>query len=340
MISSKLFEFRRSRDFGESFSGLFEFIRINFKNLSKSLFYIVGPFALILGIVYSFLIEDLTYYIQIIASGSIDYLANIESLVFKSLFLVLAYCVTSALILGVICEYILLSLDSTGKTEQITVLTLLERIKENFWRHIGNFFVLNFSILLILVPFALLFGFVSLLGLDATINFLLLLSLSLATVFFSVYTFCALTLFPIMRTVEDIEVIDGIKRCFYLIKDIFWQTLGFYIVVGIIQVIIAYVFEIPHLILVVINELGLISHSSDALNGYAENGLGFKIALIVTDTIAFTSSVLLSSLSLTAYSMQYFNLVEQKEGVGMMSKLELLGSHEPPSENTDTDGEY
>lgn len=340
MTSSKQFEFRRSRDFGESFSGLFEFIRYNFKNLSKSLIYIAGPFTLILGIVYSFLIDDLTSSFQIIASGNIDYLENTQSIAFKSFFLIFAYCVSSTLILGIVCEYILFTLNSSNKTEQFTVVMLLEKIKENFWRHIGSFLVLNFSILLILIPFALLFWFISLLELDATINFLLLVSLSLTTIYFSVYTFCSLTLFPIMRTVEEIEVIDGIKRCFYLIKDMFWQTFGFYMVVGIIQATITYVFEIPDLILLVINELGLTSHSSETVFGYAENGLGFSIALIAAHTISFTSSILLASLSLAANSLQYFNLVEQKEGVGMMSKLELIGSPVSHSENADTDDEY
>ncbi|MBI3258479.1 MAG: hypothetical protein HYZ54_03210 [Ignavibacteriae bacterium] len=340
MRPSEQFDFRRSRDFGESFSGLFEFLRISFKNLYKPLLFLAGPLVLILGIIYAFLVEDFTATFQTLVSGNMDYLDNIQSIGLKGIVFITGYCVTGAIILGIICEYIRLYLEAPEETEQVTVLILWEKIKENFWRHIGNFLVLNFSVFLVIVPFVLLFGLVMIMQLDALINILVLLLLFSAFIYACIYTFSALSLFPIMRTVEDIAVIDGVKRCFYLIKNCLWATFGFYIIIGIIQAIIGFTFEIPHLVLEVLAEMSVIPQNSDTVNGFGEYGIGFKIAFIGTQVISFASGLLFNSLSITAYSMQYFNLVEQKEGIGMMEKLEHLGLPETPAQEQDEVEEY
>ena len=119
MAASQPFEFRRSRDFGESFSALFEFLRLNWKNLSKSLVLIASPLILILGVGGGFLVSEIFSLIQKTSFGASTFTENIALIVIEVFVLGIIYFLTGAAVLAITCEYIHLSIH--GETEQFDV---------------------------------------------------------------------------------------------------------------------------------------------------------------------------------------------------------------------------
>ncbi len=342
MATSQPFEFRRSRDFGESFSALFEFLRRNWKNLLQSLIFIAGPLILIMGVGGGFLISEIFSVLQQTSFGSPDFLVKISEVVMKGFILWIVYFLTGASVLAITCEYIQLSVDGIG--EQFTVSLLWSKITSHFWRHVANFIAINSVGLVMLLPFAIIIGVLGGAGLGGmelvVIFYLLMFFVGLPL---SIYITIVLSLFPMMRMSENIGVFAGIKRCFFLIKNNFWATVGYYIIVGLIQGVVGMIFTIPFYIMYFIAIITVIPQSGQMQDGtalFSNFGTGFQIAFTIAGVIAVGGSLLLNSIMTSAHALQYFNLVERKEGVGMMAKLEQLGTPESPTDEQENREEY
>lgn len=342
MATLQPFEFRRSRDFGESFSALFEFLRQNWKNLSMSLIFIAGPLILIMGVGGGFLVSEVFSVLQQTSFASPDFAVKISEVVLKGFVLGVVYFLTGASVLAVTCEFIQFSLD--GMTEKFDVSILWAKIRSHFWRHIANFITINCFGFVIFLPFMLIIGVLAGTGLGGVelviVFYLLLLFVGLPL---GLYIGTVLSLFPMMRTNENIGVLAGIKRCFFLIKNNFWATLGYYIVVGLIQGVVGMIFMIPFYIMyfiaiiTIIPQSGQMEDGTTLLNNF---GTGFQVAFTVAGVIAVGGGLLLNCITITAQALQYFNLVERKEGVGMMAKLEQLGTPESPADEPENREEY
>ncbi|MBI3258478.1 MAG: hypothetical protein HYZ54_03205 [Ignavibacteriae bacterium] len=342
MATTQPFEFRRSRDFGESFSALFEFLRQNWKNLSKSLVLIAGPLILILGVGGGFLLSEIISGFKNTSFGLPDFSENIAIISLEGFVLAVAYFLTGATVLAITNEYIKLSLD--GYIEEFDVSYLWAKITSRFWRHISNFVVIN------AVGFILVLPFMSLMGI--LVGFKVLGTVEVIIIFYLLFIFVgvpilvyfgtSISLFPMMRVCEDIGIMAGIKRCFFLIKNHFWVTFGYYFVVGMIQGVVGIIFMIPFYIMYFIALLTIIPQAGHSADGspLLNFGMGFQIAFTVASVIAIGGSLLLNSMTITSHALQYFNLVERKEGLGMMAKLDLLGTPENPSPELDENEGY
>ncbi len=343
MATTQPFEFRRTRDFGESFSALFEFLRQNWKNLSKSLVLIAGPLILILGVGGGFLLSEVISTFQRTTLNSLNFTENIGIISLESIVLVITYFLTGAAILAITTEYIKLTMD--GYVEEFEVSYLWAKISSHFSMHISNFIIINVVSLAISVPFFILYAMSALVGgLGGGVGvvvagFLLFIFVGMPV---SVYVATMLSLFPMMRMTENIEAIAGIKRCFYLIKSNFWVTFGYYFVVSMIQGTVGVIFMIPLYVLYFVAIITIIpqaGHSADGSDLF-NVGIGYQIAFTVAGVIAVGGSLLLNAMTITAHALQYFNLVERKEGVGMMAKLDLLGTPENPTLDLDNNEDY
>jgi hypothetical protein len=126
-----------------------------------------------------------------------------------------------------------------------------------------------------------------------------------------IYVGVALSLATSVLVFERADVGSAISRSFSLISDNWWATFGLLIVMGIVAGIIGAVFTIP---------AGLVTGlmSASALKG-------LSILSIILTAISSLGTSLLQSLSATAAAFQYFNLVEEKEGHGLLTAIESIG---------------
>lgn len=142
---------------------------------------------------------------------------------------------------------------------------------------------------------------------------------------FGIYLGVVLSLFVIVMVREETGFIETIERCFYLIKGNWWATFGLLIVVGFIQGLIGMLAAIP---------VGAVS----LLHVFKVPGGDSQILLVVVNALASVLTIFLYSLYAVAIGFQYYNLVEQKDGIGLMEQADLIGRNE--TNLTANEGEF
>ncbi len=128
-----------------------------------------------------------------------------------------------------------------------------------------------------------------------------------------VYFAVVLTPFPVVMIIEEKGFGDAFSRCFEIIKKQFWPSLLLYVVVYLI-----YSFS-----------SGIISFMLATITG----ALSYFSTGQISTTIGMVSSVL-TAFSFVFYivyyvsvTLHYFNLVEKRDGTGMLERLDRLGEH-------------
>lgn len=156
-----------------------------------------------------------------------------------------------------------------------------------------------------------------------------LFSIPVTLIMFAGFTFCLLpgvylavvfAPFPITLIVENQTFGEAWNRCFNLIKDNFWPSLGLYALVYVI-----YLFS-----------TGIISMVIGAVTGL--------ISYFTTKDISTTVGIVTSVLSIFSFvfyivfyvsvCLNYFNLAEREDGTGMMRRLDTLGRPGNDFDNT------
>jgi len=127
-----------------------------------------------------------------------------------------------------------------------------------------------------------------------------------------IYLSIALSFFLIVMVREEVGFIEAIERSLYLIKDYWWSTFGLLLMVGLIQLMISLVAYLPMLILKIMTVFRL---------PLANNGF----LMVLVNTFTTVAGVLFYVITITAIAFQYFNLVEIKDGIGLIEQAELIG---------------
>lgn len=131
-----------------------------------------------------------------------------------------------------------------------------------------------------------------------------------------IYVSVALSLFIIVMVREDIGFVETMERCFYLVKGNWWPTFGFLLVVVLIQGVLGFVASLPAVILYIMRILHLPGGENDLL-------------LVIASILSTIVNLLLYILTITAVAFHYFNLVEIKEGIGLLEQVHNIGKPEP-----------
>ncbi|WP_266205974.1 hypothetical protein [Pontibacter kalidii] len=129
-----------------------------------------------------------------------------------------------------------------------------------------------------------------------------------------IYLAVVLSLFLVVMVREETGFIESIERCFYLIKGNWWATFGLIFIASIIQSMIAWLAAVP---------LGAVM----MMRLLQVPGAESELLLVASNTIATMLTTFTYCISTLALGFQYFNLVEQKDGLGLMEQVELIGGH-------------
>ncbi len=113
---------------------------------------------------------------------------------------------------------------------------------------------------------------------------------------------------------ENVSFGTAITRCSYLVKDKWWSTFGLIVIMGIVQSIVGIVFQTPTFILSILKALKIYDGDS-------------QILIVISGIIATLGATLTSCLINLAVVFQYYNLVEKKDGVGMLSAIDNIGKN-------------
>lgn len=194
--------------------------------------------------------------------------------------------ITNAVMAGVVYEFIV-SYDKFGP-EGFTFNDLLEDLKSDSLHILG-------------------IAFLSALIITAGVFLFLLPGIYLAIILSPVI---------IVSLYEQKGFFESFERCRRLLSGYWWFTFSYIIVLGVIQSVLAFLIGLPHSILtdiMVFNSAsGSLSHSS-------------QIILMATSILTAVTNFLYT-IPMIGIAFHYFNLLERKEGTGLMGRIDELNS--------------
>ena len=298
--------FEQHRDFGEKINATFTFVTEQIRGLGLALLYIVGPVALIGGIIAGYgQIELLN------KAGSVKSPNEVFGF-YASLFTgprlvgmafqLLAYVLTSLVTFSYIRLY--RQLRGQGTIEVSAVWAEVQQyIGSGVMLSIASAFMVGLGGLLLILP--------------------------------GIYVAVALTLAPAILVFERQDVAQAISRSFKLISGNWWSTFGLLFVMGIIVSILGMVFTLPAGIVGGLFGAGILK--------------GVSVLATVFTAIASVGGAVLQGITATATAFQYFSLVEENEGTGLINQIDSIGQVPTRSgmstpgtlqQNRDEEGDY
>ncbi len=308
-MENRIFEVRQVRSFDQILSATFTFLRIVFKPFFKSLIVIAGPVLLVTGVIYglaySSLINMMGHMPQFDAND-----INSILLLYVQFGIVFILAMIAALLAWTASNsFIILYTDSRGIAP--TLGEVWRRTRQSLLRVIGTglaLWLMSATAFGILIVIGVLMS-----GDRPSILFILLIAFVIIP--FSIYASVSLSPIFFMRMQEPIGLFEAIGRCFKLIRGYWWQTFGILFLMYIITIAISYGMAIPQFILI-----GIRAAVADESAGPL-----ISILLVVFTALTFIASQFISSsLFNVAVALQYYNLVERKEAVGLRGRVQDL----------------
>lgn len=315
MVEFNYIEFQKTRDFSNKMNATIEFIKQNFKSLSKALLYLAGPPAIVASLLIGSVFNDYMTLATGVGTpgGQEAFLGYLTSVNFwgSIILLVLLGTITVVMLTATVNNFVVIYMEK--QRPGIEVDEVWSRIKKTFW---GYFVAFLGYIFLVVVAYLVLIAVVFAAGAIAPV-----LSIFVAIGMFIgfMYVLIAASLVYAIQGFEKGGFFHALSRSFILIRGKWWSTFGLLMVNTIIIYIISFIFIIPWYI----SFIGKAIHSIEDRTGAPD--LTFSWFGILSITIYYLVYFLLSAVPQLALVFQYFNLVEMKESKGLMEKMETMG---------------
>lgn len=282
-------EFYKIRDFGDKMGVTVEFVRANFKKLGLSMLLIGGPVAVVLSLLFRDMFMnafDFSNY------GNSD---GIGSMFAK---------------LGV--DYLLMMTLSWVATMMIISVTYHFMIKYNNDDldnlSIGDLFALAIRRLPGLILLSFLIVIVVFLGFILLIvpGIYLMVTLSLA--------------YPVYLFEKDAGIGEAFTKPFRIISGKWWSTFGVIVIGSLMAYAVSLIFSIPFLFIYIGELFTLTEKVADDPNTLSDVFTSGYMTLAMT--ISNIGSYLSYCIPAIALGYQYSNLVERKEGKGLLAEID------------------
>lgn len=290
----------QQRDFGNKINATFQYVTQNFRSLGLALLYIVGPVAVLAGIASGVmqsnmlkLMGDSTRAQSDNPMAALQILSQFTSPTFwlAMLFSLLANVAV------ILTTYGHMKVYERTKGNAISVADVWAEVQPAVGR------VIVISLLVSIIT-------------------------GVATVFLiipGIYVGVVLSLALAVTTFEGTDFGRTWDRCFKLIRDKWWSTLGLIVVMAIIVGIVGLLFAIPTGIVAFFIGAKMLPDVS-------------TVWLVIGNVIALVGRTLLNAVLYLAIGFQYTNLVERQEGRGLNSAIDSIGA--PAQPRTPNDGGY
>ncbi len=279
------FQLEKNRDFGELFNDTFLFIKYNFKNLLMGMIYFVIPFALLQGIALG------VYQYQALSSLTIGQTSNPftngggSSLLITYLFMLITYSFAMAFVF----QYIKLYKSTEGNEIEL----------KQVWK-----------LMLGVVP--KIFLAIIVIGLMSGLGFIFL-------IIPGIYLMICFSLVIPIIIFEGDSLGEAISACFSLIKNNWWQTFGFLLILGLIAGALQFVFQLPATIYQAMAAFHTIQNEPTSAN---------QSLSILFSIIQAMGASLMQIIPFIGVGILYFSLVEQKQNPALLKELESVGENE------------
>lgn len=303
-------DFNKSRDFSETLSISFIFIRQNFQGFFKTILFLVGPVLLLTAILSGIFMQNMFDWNAIIAGNRIP--TDIFSPVY---FLIILFSIVANIMLvGIAYEYIILY-EKNG-LNNFTITDVWNAFVADLGLIISTFFFLIGILFLFGLAFALLTLVLSLLG---TAGIVLLVIIYFAAFFILgpplVFLFSAI--YPI-RIRERIGNVAALSKAYNLTKSNFGGTWLIIFISYLIVVVLALFFAIPASIISGMNALHSINDTSSVSS----------LLFTSVNVISTFGGSLVNSLLFIIIGFHYFSINEKENGDGLLNRINQIGKQD------------
>ena len=291
-MNKEYIEFKKERDLGSIITDAFKFIRLEGKSFFKIIMKVsIMPVLLAVAslIFYIYSASSMFSNIGIGLEPELNFLGA-GGMALSGFLMMIFYIIAIVYVNLSGMYYIKSYIDNKGIVDENYIR---EQIKLKFWSYIGMTILVG----LIFIASAL-FCFIPL-----------------------IYTIPVLSLTASIFVYEESSASDAIGKSFNFISGHFWETLGVVIVVGLLVMILSYIFQIPATIYQFI-QMGIFSGNQDVTAVF--NLFKDPVFLILT-IIAYVGRFMFYSITLITNVFIYFDINEQKNLTGTIEKIDSLG---------------
>ncbi len=282
-------QLRKLRDFGENLSDTFQFIRQEFKPLATSFVLISGVFIMAQSVVAGLYEARLFSVFDDLAKGGALQPREISDVFSFTYFLVLALSLLTLTVMHVSIAAYMKYYDEHGNSPSFSEV----------WNGTKRYFI---KVFFFSIPV-----------------YLLIIAGLILCLLPGIYFAVVLIPFPYVIVMEDASFGEAFNRCFIIVKENFWISLGIYFVTYLI-----YSFSSGIISFITGILAGLISYFSTK-----EIGSSAGIATSVINAVSYLFYIIY----FISVALHYFNLAERTDGTGIARRLESIGSNINPNTN-------
>ena len=307
--------YHETRDFSKKMSVTFEFIRQNFKGLSKSILFIAGPPVLVASLFMGSFMGDMFNASFKAGTGApVDFTNLFGTTTFwlQIAIMFVFIIVSTVATIATINNYILLY-EEKG-SNRIEVNEVWERVRNTFGMYLSS--AMLFTLLGVVVYTAMIIPVVFLGKASPIFVFFGVFGF----IIFIIYLVIATSLLFIVRAYERTGFFEALTRSFKLVQGKWWSTFGIIMVLYLIAGTVSYVFMIPWYAMMIVSGL----HNT-GVEGFQEPGTVFQTLTLVFFTLYYLAQMILYTMPNVGIAFQYFNLVERKEARGLMGQIDSIG---------------
>ncbi|MBW6483730.1 MAG: hypothetical protein K0B10_11810 [Vicingaceae bacterium] len=307
-------EFNKSRDFSETLTISFAFIKQNFKGFFKTILFLVGPILLINAILSGIYLQNM-FDINSIMAGN-----RFPSEVFSPIyFLIIIFSIVANIMLvGIAYEYIILY-EKKG-LNNFTINDVWNAFVADLGLIVSTFFFLIGVLILFGFAFALISLLLSLLG---AVGVALLFIIFLVTFFLlgPPLVFLISAIYPI-RIRERIGNVAAFSKAYNLTKANFGGTWVIIFISYLIIIVLALVLTIP----------AAIVGGMAAMHSVNDASSVSSLLLTVVNIVSTFGGSLVNALLFIIIGFHYFSINEKENGDGLLDRINQIGQH---NENND-----
>ncbi len=309
METKEKINFRQVRDFGETFNVSVKFFRQNFKLFFQSLIFIAGPFLLISAVAGAFYQSNAVSMFSISKMGQSNIFSQFG---WTYLIFILASILAHMALIGTVFSFMINYMEKGP--EGFTVNDVGQTLVKNIGNILSVFFILMFlTIIVIAAAGATIFGLASAVP---ALGILFGIALFFGILIILPPVMWQLSVVYLIKMQEQGSVFKSFSRTSKALKGNFWWTWVIMVCAVMAIGIISMVFALPQ---AVYQMVLMFSHIKDASG---ETSIPF---LVVATVCTFCSTLLYSGIYVIS-AFHYYSLAEQKDGIGLMERIDEIGN--------------
>ena len=286
-----ILDLRKSRNFSDVLSTIFDVVRESFRPLFVAIIYIAGPYLIVGAIAYGMAFKDMTspfWFEALDVTGGFGGLTTMLSTMAVAVILMLV-----ASLMQMVTVY---SFFRFAQRERYypSVDEVREEMRGTMGMTIGTY-ILSAMILFVAFLFLFIPGF---------------------------YLMVPMSLILAIRFNEAGSFGEAMSRCFRLVSERWWWTFGILIIIYLAEATVSGLFSFP---VTIISMAGVAAGIED---GNAP--LLLDIVIISVIIVSQVASFLVATLLYVATTVLYYNHAERIDASGLNERIESLGGEVPP----------